>query len=155
MASLPAERRPALAIGGAGPLAATIERLAEARGVGARMLGEVAGDELADVIGAADVVAYASRQGTNVPVAILEAMACARLVVATDQPPATHELLGEGRGIVVPAGDVEAYAAALDAAVRMGEEGRRAAGTRARTWVEVEHAPDRVGRELADAFSFP
>ena len=87
------------------------------------------------------------------PVAILEAMACGRLVVATDQPPSAHELLAEGRGIVVAAGDIDAYVEALAMAVSMGEAGRRAAGDAARRWVEVEHAPDRVGLELAEAFS--
>ena len=85
------------------------------------MLGDVHPDALPDLIGAADVFAYSSLQGTNVPVAILEAMACARLVVATDQPPSAHELLADGRGIVVPAGDVDAYAKPLSAAVSMGE----------------------------------
>ena len=60
------------------------------------MLGDVHPDELPDLLGAADVFAYSSLQGTNVPVAILEAMACARLVVATDQPPSARELLAEG-----------------------------------------------------------
>ena len=117
------------------------------------MLGEVSPDELPDLIGAADVVAYASRQGTNVPVAILEAMACARLVVATDQPPAAHELLAGGRGIVVPAGDVDAYAEALRTAVSMEAAERRTAGEAARRWIEVEHGPGRVAAELVDALS--
>jgi glycosyltransferase involved in cell wall biosynthesis len=154
MAMLRPELRPILAIGGAGPMRTAIERRAIERGVDARLLGEIGSDELPDVIGAADAVAYASRQGTNVPVAILEAMACARLVVATDQPPATHELLADGRGIVVPAGDVEAYAGALEAAMQMGADGRAVAGDAARAWVEREHGADRVGRELAEAFGF-
>jgi glycosyltransferase involved in cell wall biosynthesis len=152
VARLPSERRPILAIGGSGPLRAAIERDAAERGIDVRMLGEVSAEELPDLIGAADIVAYASRQGTNVPVAILEAMACARLVIATDQPPATHELLA-GRGIVVPAGDVEAYAKALRTAVGMGGAERSATGDAARRWVETEHGPDRVAAELADAFS--
>jgi glycosyltransferase involved in cell wall biosynthesis len=150
---LPAERRPILTIGGIGPMRAAIEERAANRGIDVRMLGEVRPDDLPDLIGAADLVAYASRQGTNVPVAILEAMACGRLVVATDQPPASHELLADGRGIVVPAGEVEAYAAALDTALSMGESGRRAAGEAARRWIEAEHGPDRIAAELADAFS--
>ena len=113
VAALPVERRPVLAIGGIGPMRAAIEARAATRGIDVRMLGEVRPDDLPDLIGAADLVAYASRQGTNVPVAILEAMACGRLVVATDQPPAAHELLADGRGIVVPAGEVEPYAEAL------------------------------------------
>ena len=150
---LPDERRPVLAIAGSGPLRTAIEERAADRGIAVRMLGDVRPDELPDLIGAADVVAYASRQGTNVPVAILEAMACARLVIATDQPPATHELLGEGRGIVVRPDDVEAYAEALSTGVSMGEDRRRAAGEAARAWVEREHGSDRVAAELAVAFS--
>ena len=153
VARLPSDRRPILAIGGSGPLRAAIEARSAERGIDVRMLGDVHPDELPDLLGAADVFAYSSLQGTNVPVAILEAMACARLVVATDQPPSARELLAEGRGIVVTAGDVEAYAAALGAAVSMGEGARRAAGDAARRWVEVEHGPERVRAELADAFS--
>jgi glycosyltransferase involved in cell wall biosynthesis len=153
VARLAAGRRPILAIGGSGPMREAIEKRATERGLDVRMLGEVHPDALPDLIGAADVFAHASLQGTNVPVAILEAMACARLVVATDQPPSAHELLADGRGIVVPAGNVDAYAEALALAVDMGEPGRRAAGDAARRWVEVEHAPDRVGLELARAFS--
>ena len=153
VARLPAGRRPILAIGGSGPMRMAIERQAAERGLDVHMLGEIDPEALPDLIGAADVFAYASLQGTNVPVAILEAMACARLVVATDQPPSAHELLADGRGIVVPAGNVDAYAEALALAVSMGETGRRAAGEAARRWVEVEHAPERVGLELAGAFS--
>jgi glycosyltransferase involved in cell wall biosynthesis len=140
-------------IGGVGPTGDAIERLAARLGVELRMVGEVPGHDLPDLLGAADLFAYASRQGTNVPVAILEAMACARMVIATDQPPSAYELLADGRGIVVPAGEVGAYAEALATAVSMGEGERRAAGDAARRWIEVEHGPDRVAGELADAFS--
>jgi glycosyltransferase involved in cell wall biosynthesis len=153
VARLAAGIRPILAIAGAGPMRAAIEKQAAERGLDVRMLGEIQPDALPDLIGAADVFAYASRQGTNVPVAILEAMACARLVVATDEPPSAHELLADGRGIVVPARNLDAYAEALALAVSMGQIGRRAAGEAARRWVEVEHAPDRVGLELARALS--
>ena len=153
VAALPEERRPVVAVGGSGPLRTPIEERAARRGIDVRMLGDVERDDLPDLIGAADVVAYASRQGTNVPVAILEAMACGRLVVATDQPPAARELLADGRGIVVPAGDLDAYASALEAALGLGSDGRRAAGEAARRWVELEHGPGRVADELANAFS--
>jgi glycosyltransferase involved in cell wall biosynthesis len=155
VARQPVDARPVLAIGGAGPQRADIELRAAGHGVDLRMLGEVAGDELPDLIGAADIVAYPSRQGTNVPVAILEAMACARLIVATDQPPSAHELLADGRGLVVPAGEVEAFASALGRAIGLGPDGRAAAGDAARRWIEREHGPARVGAELAAAFSLP
>lgn len=150
-ARLPPEQRPALVIGGTGPLRERVERRAAELGVELRMLGEVVAAELADLLGAADLFVYASRQGTNVPVAILEAMACGRVVLATDQPPAVDELLADGRGIVVPAGDVDAYASALGQAVAMGDERRRLAGDAARRWVEVEHGPERLVGELARA----
>jgi glycosyltransferase involved in cell wall biosynthesis len=155
VARLPAAERPILAIAGTGPMQASVLERATRHGIDVRMLGEVPSDELPDLLGAADVVAYASRQGTNVPVAILEAMACARLVVATDQPPATHELLGDGRGIVVPAGEVARYAEALRSAMSMGVGGRRSAGEAARSYVEREHGPVRIAEELAGAFSLP
>ena len=155
LARLPVHLRPILAIGGAGPMRTALEQRLAARAIEARMLGEVPPDELPHVIGGADVVTYASRQGTNVPVAVLESMACARMVIATDQPPSAHELLADGRGIVVPAGDVGSYADALMTAVSMGDEGRQAAGDAARRWVEVEHGPERVATELAAAFSLP
>lgn len=153
VSGLPDQVRPVLAVGGSGPLRTAIEERAAERGVDVRMLGGVGPDELPHLIGAADVVAYASRQGTNVPVAILEAMACARLVVATDQPPAARELLGDGRGIVVPAGDHAAYTRALHAALAMGADGRRAAGDAARRWIEMEHGTEGVAAELADGFT--
>jgi glycosyltransferase involved in cell wall biosynthesis len=153
VAQLPSGRRPILAIGGSGPLRGSLEERAALRGIDVRMLGEVDPGDIADVMGASDVVAYASHQGTNTPVVILEAMACARPVVATDQPPATYDLLADGRGIVVPAGDVGRLAAALDAALSMGEGERHAAGEAARRWIEREHDPDRVAAELAEGFS--
>lgn len=153
VARLPVERRPVLALGGTGPLRTALEERAMRHGIDVRMLGDVEPDDLPDLIGAADVVAHASLQGTNVPVAILEAMACARLVVATDQPPATRELLAGGRGMVVPAGEVGPFADALGRAVGMTADERHAAGEAARRWVEVEHGPDRIADELADAFA--
>jgi glycosyltransferase involved in cell wall biosynthesis len=153
VARLPPAMRPTLVIGGVGPANDAITRLAARLDVELQMVGEVPGHELPNLLGAADLFAYASRQGTNIPVAILEAMACGLLVIATAQPPAAYELLADGRGIVVPAGEVGAYAEALGTAVSMGEGARRAAGEGARRWVEVEHSPDRIATELTDAFS--
>ena len=68
-------------------------------------------------------------------------------------PPRRIELLAGGRGIVVPAGDVDAYAEALRTAVSMDAAERRTAGEAARRWIEVEHGPGRVAAELVDALS--
>ncbi len=79
--------------------------------------------ELAAWIGALDVAVSASRAEGS-PNAVLEAMACGVPVVATDAGN-TADLLGDA-GIVVPAGDAAALAAAIGEAVSGGEAWRRA-----------------------------
>ena len=154
-ARLPAGRRPILAIGGSGPMRMAIERQATERGLDVHMLGEIDPEALPST---------SSAPRTCLPTRHCRERTCrspssrpwrARASSSlTDQPPSAHELLADGRGIVfVPAGNVDAYTEALALAVSMGGHGRCAAGEAARRWVEVEHAPERVGLELAGAFS--
>ncbi len=84
-----------------------------------------------------DVVALSSRnEGT--PVALIEALAAARPVVATDVGGVRHVVQPDETGWLCPAGDPSALAALLRRAVfsdretasRLGEEGRRRARTR-------------------------
>ena len=84
-----------------------------------------------------DVVALSSRnEGT--PVTLIEALAAARPVVATDVGGVRHVVQPEETGWLCPAGDPAALAALLERAVfsdretaaRLGEEGRRRAGAR-------------------------
>jgi glycosyltransferase involved in cell wall biosynthesis len=76
--------------------------------------------DMASVYGDLDVVVNCSRnEGT--PVALIEALAAARPVVAT-RVGGTPDLLGEGRrGRLVPPGDPEALASAVLEALRGGE----------------------------------
>jgi len=69
-------------------------------------------DDLEAVYYGSDVVALSSKnEGT--PVCLIEALACGRAVVATDVG-GVADVLGEGAyGIIVPAGDEAAFAAAL------------------------------------------
>jgi glycosyltransferase involved in cell wall biosynthesis len=102
----------ALWIAGDGP-----ERNAIAATVGAspardriRLLG--ARDDVPDLLGAADVVTLCSRF-EGIPLALQEAMAAGRAVVATDVG-GLPDLVAHGRtGLLVPAGDAAALGAAL------------------------------------------
>jgi glycosyltransferase involved in cell wall biosynthesis len=54
----------------------------------------------------------------GLPGAIIQALACGAQVVATDCPGGTREVLGDGRwGRLVPMGDVDGFAAALEEAL--------------------------------------
>jgi glycosyltransferase involved in cell wall biosynthesis len=94
-------------VAGDGPLR---EELREAaRGLDVRFLGYV--DDARDVFAAADAVAMPS-QTEGLPLTALEALAFGRCIVASavgELP----EVLGDGSGLLVPAGDVPALAGAL------------------------------------------
>src|SRR5690606_32817022 len=75
--------------------------------------GEVPAPVVAAAYRATKVVLFLSRYGEGVPRVLIEAGLASRPVVAYDTP-LTRELLGDGRGVLVPAGDV----GALEDAVR-------------------------------------
>jgi glycosyltransferase involved in cell wall biosynthesis len=142
------ERRPAarFALVGDGEERAGLERLAAELGLDGRAAFLGWRDDLRPVYGDLDVVVNASRnEGT--PVALIEAMAASRPVVAT-RVGGTPDLLGEGaRGRLVPPGDPEALAAAV--LETLDEAG--AATTRARAAREhvlERHSSDRLVRDV-------
>jgi glycosyltransferase involved in cell wall biosynthesis len=106
--------------------------------------------EVATLLALADVYAFPSRHEGS-PVAPLEAMATGLPVVAADAP-GVAEILARGResgGIVVPAGDPDAFATGLaELLADPGERGRLAARARARA--ESAFSLDAVGAALAD-----
>ena len=116
--------RAVLLIAGDGPLRGELQ--AAAQGLDARFLGYL--DEARAVFAAADVVALPSLT-EGLPLVALEALALGRCVLASavgELP----ELLSEGAGMLVPAGDVAALSEALatleDGEVRARFEGRAA-----------------------------
>jgi glycosyltransferase involved in cell wall biosynthesis len=145
-----------LRIIGEGPDRPELERLCRELGLTDRVSLPGAGSE-AEVQGAlrsASIACLASvetasgdRDGT--PMALIESMASGAAVVAADTG-SIAELLGDA-GIVVPAGDVTALAAALD---ELADPTRRAElGRRGRRRVAEGWTADRTAATVLDALS--
>ena len=96
---------------------------------GIEWLGQV--EDVRTVWRRAHIAVLPSTYGEGVPKALLEAAACARPIVATDMPGCHEVVRHRETGFLVPAGDVDALAAALAALARdpalrrrMGQAGR-------------------------------
>jgi glycosyltransferase involved in cell wall biosynthesis len=115
-------------------IVATVEDL----GLGGRVRlhGRLSELEVTNLLRSADVYLQTSLS-EGMPTAVLEAMACALPVVATDVG-GTHEAFSDGvEGYLVPARDSRAVAAALTALWRDPDQ-RRAMGAAGRARVETE-----------------
>jgi len=134
-----------LVLVGAGPEEERIRALA---GAGVELAGSR--EDIVDWYTAADVVVLPSRwEGMSlVP---LEAMACARSVVATDVSGA-REAIGDEAGAVVPTGDLDALAEAVSE--RLGDPSRADAEGRAgRTRVEASFDIRRTTEATAEIYA--
>jgi O-antigen/teichoic acid export membrane protein/glycosyltransferase involved in cell wall biosynthesis len=112
--------------------------------------GEATPDDVARLLAAAEIFVYAGTRGTNYSMAVLEAMAAGCAVIATDQPRSNVRLLAEGRGIAIPAGDVEALAAAVTHLLRDPGAAWQM-GQRARAYIATRYTPDALRRALLRA----
>jgi len=132
------------AVAGGGPQLEQVRRLAAADGI-VRVLGERA--DVADLIRAADVVCLTSAF-EGLPVAVLEAMALSRPVVAT-RVGGLPDAVADGRtGVLVPPGDPASFADALVALAR-AQDRRRTLGETARSvYLERYTVEAMVGRYL-------
>lgn len=135
------------AVVGDGELRAALEADAARRGLSGVVHFHGWRHDMAPVYGDLDVVVNTSiNEGT--PVALIEAMAAGRPVVAT-RVGGTPDLLGDGaRGRLVPPGDAEAIASAVVAALR-GESKQVA---RARAYVLAEHGVGRLLRDMDNLY---
>lgn len=116
-------------VAGGGPDLDAIRSLAGRSGGAVTMLGER--QDVADLVNAADAVCFTS-VSEGLPMAALEAMSLARPIVAMAVPGIEEAVVDGETGVLVPSGDVDAFAVALrelrrDPAVarRLGEGGRR------------------------------
>lgn len=140
---------------GAGPLRDDLGRLVEDLGLGetVHFLGHVAHEALPALLQAAGVFVTPSHSDGN-NISLNEAMAAGCTPVVTDIPANTQWITNDITGFVYPAGDTDALAAALEAALDAPVEWREAA--RAANLARVRRDadwPSAVGRmrELYDS----
>ena len=132
---------PPFDIVGGGPQAGSLRAQAALLGLrNTRLVGPVAPDDVTRVIEEARYAVVPSTCDEVFGLAALEAMAAGRPVVASDVG-ALPELVGTGRGRLVPPGDAAALADALQ---RYAEDPSVAAaeGARAREFVADEYSPE-------------
>lgn len=86
------------------------------------------------------------------PLALLEYMAAGVPFAATRVGELAQSLLDGDVGFLVPSGDPEALAKALERLVELGTEGRRAMGARGRALVEQEYDQTQTARRLAEIY---
>ena len=100
---------------GDGPLREQLEKDITSRRLSPICLlpGELSEKHVISLLGLTDIFLFTSRRAAGYPLAIMEAMASGCATIATNEPLANIRLLSEGRGIVVPIGDVEKTAEAL------------------------------------------
>ena len=153
------QKRPevALVIAGDGTLRAQLEEQIRAGGLGddVRLLGSVSYRQVPDLLAAADIVALPSLN-EGMPLAAIEALAAGRPLVGSAVG-GTPEVVDHDRhGLLVPPGDAEALAAALDAALARAWD-KEALRERARrySWAIIAEDHERVYAELSDAAPQP
>jgi glycosyltransferase involved in cell wall biosynthesis len=138
------------ALAGDGPQRASLEALAARLGIADRVRFLGTRDDIPDLLAACDVFALPSLyEGSSL--AVLEAMAARRAVIASAIG-GTDELIEDGRdGFLVPPGDPEALAAALARLLNDAELRARLAAN-ARERVEREFSRERMAARVGAAY---
>ena len=153
LAALPAvlARHPGAQIwlAGSGPVEDAVKRLAEAMSLGAavRFLGQR--DDVADLLAGADLFVLPSRF-EGLPLAVLEAMAAGRAVVATAAGGTGEAVTDDVTGRLVPPGDPAALAQAILDVLAPGCAERLGAAGRARYAASFTSA--RMGDDTAQVY---
>ncbi|MGY1638392.1 glycosyltransferase [Geodermatophilus sp. SYSU D00742] len=138
-----------LLVAGDGPNRPALEALHAELGLGdrVRLLGNRT--DVPRLLAAADVATLAS-DWEGLPVFVLEAMAAARPIVATEVDGLT-ETLRDGGGLLVPPGSPDALAAALERLLT-DAAARSAAAEAAKQRIAAEHDPLRMARRYDALF---
>lgn len=134
-----------LAIGGKGPLDRALMRLTKSLNLVDKVgfLGYVPDQDLGDLINSSDiVVSSAVNNLENVPIVILDAMACGKPVIAADVGGAREQVENGRVGIVVPPKRIDKLASAMERLIenrglreQYGREARRYAESI--SWSEI------------------
>jgi glycosyltransferase involved in cell wall biosynthesis len=138
---------------GDGELREELERRARELGLAERIhfLGWKSGAEVrAEILGARALVLPSLAEG--LPVVLMEALALARPVVATDVGGVSELVESEVDGWLVPARDIEALAAGLEAALRASREDLARMGQAGAARVAERHDARIEARRLGERF---
>ncbi len=132
-------------------LAERVREAADASGYGADVIFVPPTAAIEEYFRAADVfVMPSAREG--LPIVLLEAMACGLPVVASHLPGSTDTMIEPGvNGLLVPPGDVAAFAAGLERLLSNPDEATRL-GAAARRTVEDRYTIERVAEQWLDAY---
>ena len=137
---------------GDGPLRAGLESRAREVGAAVEFSGHVESNTLAGLVRGACAVVLPSEWPENGPLAVLEAMAWGKPVVAS-RVGGIPEFVREGReGLLVPHADPRALRHALERLARAPEEAERL-GRNARARVEESYTPEAHLGSLAEAYA--
>ncbi len=149
------ERRVELVVAGGGELLDGFRERARAAGVSDRVhfLGVVPHAELPGVLRAADLFLLTTEPPESFGIVLIEAMACGLPAIATDYP-GVRAVVDEGEtGLLVPAGDASAVAAALAELDDAGAEGRAELGRHGRAKAEREWSWPRLVERMDGAYA--
>jgi glycosyltransferase involved in cell wall biosynthesis len=144
-----------LIVAGGGELLSGFRAAAAEAGVGDRVhfLGRVPHAELPDVLRACDLFALTTEPPESFGIVLIEALACGLPAIATDYP-GVRAVIDDGEtGYLVPPGDPDAAARALDRMVALGFEGRRAIGAEGRRRCEQRWAWPALLDRMDDAYA--
>jgi glycosyltransferase involved in cell wall biosynthesis len=130
--------RQPLTLVGRGPEDVRLRKLSEEMGADVRFLGHLTKDALVAVIQSARAIVIPSECNENAPLALLEGYAAGRPVIGS-RIAGIPELVREREtGVLYPAGDVEALAAALEEFARLPDARLAEWGRAGRLWVEQD-----------------
>lgn len=139
-------------IAGDGKLRGWLEEEIHQRGLSyvCRMMGNISNEEVNSLLAVSDISFHTSTRGVCMPTAVLEGMAAGCAVIASDEPLANVRMLAEGRGMAVPAGDVEETSKALGRLLRDSDL-RDRMGKAAREYITLHHGAEAFRRVLLRA----
>jgi glycosyltransferase involved in cell wall biosynthesis len=104
-----------------------------------RLMGDAQPHRVRDLLQISDIFVYAGVTGSNVSLAVLEAMSTGCAVIATNSPRSHENLLADKKGIVVPVKNSSAIANSIIILAENAEL-RKQMGESARKWVIKQHS---------------
>ena len=144
-----------MVVAGGGELVDEFRARAASRGVAERVhfLGAVPHPELPDVLRACDLFLLTTEPPESFGIVLIEAMACALPVVATDYPGVRAVVVDGETGLLARQGDPRDVARRLSELLAMGAEGRGSMGAAGRARAEREWNWPRLLDRMDDAYA--